>query len=224
MATFKLHIARVRGCPAPEELDRAIEEFGLPEHEEFGVLDHSLAGPAVHATIVHRTQQTVQRLDRKAKDITPTPVEKAAAYPFAVNPAREVLEIYAGPPGAIEQVGVFFSSCLALPALVEPIELDVLSAVRKLEKNTERFQLRSARVSEYAHNSFMSGPYTPKFLDNQHGLDFLEEYADYVTAAAVRFAAPAGRITVRLTTKACFSLSRGEEDHPTALSVLRKLI
>jgi len=90
-------------------------------------------------------------------------------------------------------------------------------------KSTEKFQLRSVRVSDYAHSSFMSGPYAPKFLDSQHGRDFLEEYAEAVTAAGVRFACPGGRATVSLTPKACFGFSCSEEDQPFVQALLRKL-
>ncbi len=54
MATFKLNIARIRGCPPPAEVAEALDEFGLPETEEFGVLNHSAAGEAVWASLVGR--------------------------------------------------------------------------------------------------------------------------------------------------------------------------
>ena len=199
MASFKLNIAQVRGCPSPEKLSRALEEFGLPETEEFGVLNHSAGDKALRATIVRKTQQAVQRLDVKAKEVTAAPVEKAVAYPFAVSPGREVLEVYAGSATAVEQVGIFLSSCLALPTVVDPIELDIADAIDKLSGQTERLQLRAIRVSDYAHNSFMSGPYAPKFLDSEHGKDFMAEYVDYITSAKVRFAGPTGRISITLS-------------------------
>ena len=95
--------------------------------------------------------------------------------------------------------------------------------MQKLSKETQRFQLRAARISEYAHNSFMSGPYAPKFLDTQHGLDFMEGYADYITSASVRFAGQNGRINVTLSPKACFSYSCHEDDQTVAQTLLRKL-
>ena len=119
---------------------------------------------------------------------------------------------------------MFFSSCLALPTIVEPIELDIPSALTKLSAATERFQLRAIRISDYAHNSYMSGPYAPKFLDTEHGRDFLNEYADYVQSATVRFQAPSGRVNVNLTPKACFSFSCNEDDQTFAQLTLRKLI
>ena len=224
MASSRLNIARIRGCPAPAAVIEALEDFGLPESGEYAVLNHSAGTGAVYATVVRRTQQTLQRLDSEAREVVAAPVEKATVLPFGVNPGKEVLEVYAGSASAIEQVGEFLSGGLALPAVIDPIELDILSAIEKLSGTTKHFQLRSARVSEYAHNSYMSGPYGPKFLDTVHGTDFLGEYAEYITAAAVRFAGPTGRATVTLSPKACFSFSCNEEDETAVQTILRSLV
>ena len=224
MASYKLNIARIRGCPPAAELAEAIEGFGLPASEEYGVLNCTSGQSTVYGTIVRKTQQTVQKLDPEAGEITAVAVEKATVYPFGVNPSREVLETYAGSAAGIEQVAAFFSSHLAMPTVVDVIEIDVLSAIDKLSARTEKFQLRGARVSDYAHNSFMNGTYAPKFLDTGHGQDFLSEYADYIKGASVRFAGSSGRINVTLTPTACFGFSCNEEDHPTAQAMLRTLI
>jgi len=223
MATFRLNIARIRGCPAPAKIAAALKEYGLPDGEEFGVLNHSLAGEAVWATIIRRTTQAVQTLDPDSREVASAPIERVTVYPFALKPSVEALEVYAGSAAAIEQVGLFLAGSLALPTVTEPIELDIASAVGKLLRLTEKFQLRSVRISEYAHNSFMSGPYAPKFLDSEHGRDFLEEYAEFVTAATVRFAGPTGRVNVTLSGRACFGYSCNEDDQPAVQSILRKL-
>ncbi len=224
MATFKLNIARIRGCTPPNELNKAMKEFGLPDDEAFGVLNHSATDSTVFATIARRTQTAVQKLDTDSGEVLTAPVEKVTVYPFAVKPSAEVLEIYAGSVSAIEQIGLFFSSALGVPAVVEAIDLDIPSAIEKLAKETGKFQLKSVRVNDYAHNSYMSGPYVPKFLDTVHGLEFMEEYAELITAASVRFQGPSGRVNVRLTPKACFSFSCNEDDQPTVQTVLRKLV
>lgn len=224
MASYKLNVARIQGCPAPMEVDKAMADFALPETEEFGVLNHSATPSAALGTVVRKTQQAVQTLDEETGELTASAVEKVQAYPFAVRPEAEVLEVYAGSTSTIEQLGVFFSSCLALPTVVEQIELDVLSAIEKLGTLTQRFQLRAARVSDYAHNSYMAGAYAPKFLDSQHGINFLQEYADFVSTAQVRFAGPSGRVNVHLSPKACFRYSCHEDDQATVQSILRKLL
>ena len=48
---------------------------------------------------------------------------------------------------------------------------DIWSAIEKLLMQTEKFQLRAGRVTDYTHNSFMNGTYAPKFLDTEHGKD-----------------------------------------------------
>lgn len=223
MASYKLNVARIRGCPSPREVDEAMAEFGLPETEEYGVLDHSATDTSVFGTIIRKTQQTMPQLDADAKELTATMVERVTAYPFGARPDTETLEVYAGSASGIEQVGLFFSSALAFPTVTEAVEVDIPAAIDKLLETTEKFQFRSVRISEYAHNSFMSGSYAPKFLDTQHGRDFMEEYAELVVAASVKFAGPSGRVTVSLTPKACFTYSCGEDDRSFVQSILRKL-
>lgn len=224
MASFRLNIARIANCPPPDKLAEALAAFGLPDKEEFGVLNHTANSQAVFATIIRKSTQAVQKLDAKTKEVTSSAVEKVAIYPFAVKPSPGILEVYSGSAAGIEQVGAFLSSSLALPVEVSTIELDVLSSVEKLMKNTQRFQLRSVRISEYSHSSYMTGPYSPKFLDNEHGREFLEEYSEFLAAASVRFAVKTGKANVSLSPKACFSYSCNEDDQGEVQGILRTLL
>ena len=224
MASFKLNVARVKGCPAPAQLAEAMAQYGLPEDDEFGVLNHSATSEAVFGTIIRRTQQSIQQLDHEAREVTSAPIERVQVYPFGIRPKSGVIELYAGSAATFEQMGFFLGSCLALPVVVDPIEVDVASALDKLAASTEKFQLKSVRVGDFAHNSYMAGPYSPKFLDSEHGKDFLEANAESVTAASVRFACPMGRVTARITPHACFGFSCHEEDRPVVMSILRKLL
>lgn len=225
MASFKLNLATITNSPPVKDLAEALEEYGLPENEEFGVLNHTAAEAAVFATILRKTHQAIQRLDAKTSEVLTDAVEKVTVYPIGVFPRRGVLEVYEGSATGIEQIGAFFASGLALPTVVAPIDLDIPAAIDKLRAETDRFQLKSIRVSEYAHSSYMSGPYTPKFLDSEHGMDFLREYVDYVTSANCRFQAPNGKVTLTLSQKACFRYSlNNEDDQPAVQAILRKLI
>ncbi|MBN1555894.1 MAG: hypothetical protein JXA11_14215 [Phycisphaerae bacterium] len=225
MASFKLNLATINNCPSIKDLTEALAEYHLPEAEEFGVLNHTAGEGAVYATILRKTHQAIQRLDAESNEVLTDAVEKVTVYPIGVFPKRGLLEVYEGSATGIEQIGAFFASGLALPTVVSPIDLDIPSAIDKLRAETDRFQLKSIRVSEYAHNSYMSGPYGPKFLDSEHGMDFLREYVDYVTSANCRFQAPNGRATVTLSPKACFRFSlNNEDDQPAVQSILRKLI
>jgi hypothetical protein len=224
MASYRLNFARIQGCPKPAELGKLMEDFGLPESEEYGIINHSVADAACFGTLVRRTVVTFQKIEPPSAEITSGQIEKVTVYPFAVIPGKELLEIYAGSATGIKEIGAFFSSCLELATVVEPIEVDVPSAIEKLAKETKKFQLRSVRASDFAHNSFMIGPYTPKFADFQHGKDFLEQYAEATKSASVRFQGPTGKVTVSITPNACFAYSCNDDDPPTVKAILRSLV
>jgi len=223
MASFKLNIGRIRQCPAPEALGAAMEEFGLPDGEPFGVLNHSVTQSACFATIARRTQQTLQTLDASTQEVTSAMVEKVTVYPIAIFPRQGTLEIYAGSVTGIEQIAGFLGSSLALPTIVDPIDLDIPGAIEKLSGMCERFRLEGVRVRDYAHNSYMAGPYAPKFLDGQHGLDFLNQHIDDVVSARVAFFSETGKVSVTLSPKAAFAFSCNEDDESNVQSILRKL-
>ncbi len=86
MASFRLNIARIQGCPSPKKIQEAMEEFGLPKTEEYGVLDSSATETTVFGTIVRKVQQAVQRLDAEAREITAAAVEKVNVYPLGLRP------------------------------------------------------------------------------------------------------------------------------------------
>ncbi len=224
MASFKLNIANIQGCPPAEELVSLMHEYGLPEGDEFGVLTATASGGSAFGTILRRTKQAVQKLDPESNEVVSDAVEKVTLYPFGVRPETNRLEVYAGSKAAIEQVGVFFGSCLALPTVVETLELDVQAAIQWLSENTQRFQLKSIRVNEYAHNSYMLGPYSPKFLDTAHGQEFMEQYGEFIATASARFQGPTGRVNVTLRPLAVMNFSCNEDDQHEVQSILRKLV
>lgn len=224
MASFKLNIAQVRGCPPARKLGSALEAFGLPDDQEFGVLNWSANDVIASATLIRKTQTAVPRLDSEAKEITTSPVERVNVYPVAFRPQQESVEIYAGSASVIEQVATFLSGCLGLATVVEPIELDLVAALDKLAAATQRFQLRNVRVSDYSHNAYMTGPYSPKFLDSEHGKEFLEEYGPAATSASAKFRGPTGPVTVSLCGLACFGFSCKDDDQPAVQAILRTLI
>lgn len=224
MASFKINFASCRGLPAPKALVAALEEFGFAEGEEIGVLHCSAASGAAFGTLVRRTNVAVQKVDEKTREVLTQKIEKATLIPFGAFAEQERLEVYAGSATAIEEVGAFFASGLSLPVSLDALEIDLESAVEKLIKKTQRFQLRSARVSDYAANSYMIGPYGPKFMDTEHGQAFLAEHAAALKSVQVRFATPAGRAGATLTPNACFGYSCDEDDQPVVQQVLRELL
>ena len=224
MASFQMNIGSLDHCPPPAKVVEAMKEFGLPDGGEFGVLSHVGNDSIVQAIVIRRDRKVLKTLDGETHEVAETPVDCVVQIPVGLFPRRSRIETYDGGVTGIELMGAFLGSALALPAVVNPLELDVLAMVRRIMETTERFQLRSARLREYAANSYVSGSYAPKFLDTQSGLDFLEEHAEYVDNAVVRFQAPGGRATVTVSPKACFRFSvANEDDKPAVQQLLRKL-
>lgn len=223
MASFKLHLARVKGCPPAKQLAELMTAFGTPDTEEFGVLNCSSTSTTCYATILRKTQVAVNTLDEETKEVTTSAVEKITLLPVAITPIGR-LEVYAGAASAIEQVGIFLSSCLALKTVTERIEMDVVAAVERLAGEMPKFQLRSLRVSDFSADAYMTGGYGPTFLDTEHGLKFANQYAEGILAATCRYAGPTGRVTVTLRPDACVGYSCNEDDQTAVQVTIRKLI
>lgn len=224
MASYKINFASCKGLEEPTKMVSAMEEFGLAEGEEVGILHSSATSTAAFGTLVRRTNMAVQKIDEETREVLTASVERVNLIPFGTFANKSRLEVYAGSASSIEQVGTFLSSGLSLATVTEPIEFDVLTAVEKLMKSTQRFVLRAVRVTDYAANSYMIGPYAPKFMDTEHALKFMEEYAEALATVQVRFAGKAAKANVTLTPNACFSYSCAEDDQPEIQQILRGLI
>jgi len=224
MASFRLNVATIRGLPSTQKLLSAMKAFGMPPDEEFGVLSHAADRLSLTATIVHRSSQAIHQLDRARRNVISAPVERIVAYPLRVAPAKGRLEIYHGSPNGIERIHAFLSKHLSVPATIERIQLDVARAAEKLSGRVDHFQLRSVRLHAYSHNPYMIGRYSPRFLDTEHGLEFLAEHDEGVLAATVRFASKNGRVGATLTRNACFAYSCNEDDREGVQALLRRLV
>ncbi len=225
MASFKMNLATLDNCPSTTQLVEAMDKYGIPEDGEFAVLDCIGNDDVARATIVYRGSQAVNALDEEAGEVVARAVEKATKYPIAIFPGRGVLEIYEGTASGFDHIAAFFASELALPIVVTPIEIDIPAVIEKLQTQVNKFQLRGAKINDYAHSSYMSGPYTPKFLDSASGLEFIQEYVEQLASASVKFRGDHGLVSVSLASKACFSYSvKDEDDKPAVQAILRKLI
>jgi hypothetical protein len=222
--SYTFNIAQIAGLPVPKKLDAAIERFGLPDDGLFGVIDHQVTRDLVAATVIFRVSQTVQRMDRKAGGVVLAEIDKVVVYPVTMNPVKGAIEIRAGSANGLARMQDFLTQCLNTEVTVEPIELDIQAAVRKLNSQTERFLVRSVRIAHFAPKSYMSGPYSPRFKDSDHGLDFIDSHPDGITGARVSFAASSGMVSLQLNTKSCFKYSCHEDDSSTIQSMLRKII
>ena len=224
MSSYKINFATCKGLGAPADMVAAMDEFGLAETEEVGVLHADAAGEAAFGTLIRRTNLAVQRIDADTHEVLTENVERVTLYPFGAFTKAERLEVYAGTTSGLQQVGDFIGSGLAMAVVTDPIELDLLTSVDRLMKNTAKFQLRAVRASDYAASSYMIGTYAPKFMDTDHGLQFMEQYAEGLKSVQVRFAGPSGRVTATLTPHACFGYSCQEDDQPEVQQILRKLV
>jgi hypothetical protein len=224
MPSFKLNLARIRGCPAPDRLAAMMTEFGMPEAEDYGVIAASAASSAAHATLVRHTFVTVRRVDSQTGELSQQHVAKDMVIPFSIMPGRERLEVYAGGSTEFEHIGVFLNGCLALATVVHTINLDLAEAIDRLAKTAKQFQLRAVKVSDYSANSYMTGQYAPGFLDTQHGMEFLEQYGEALMVARVKFWGPSSRVTATLRPDACLSYSCCDDDQVHVQATLKKLI
>ena len=204
MASFRLNFARVRGLPTIGKLISSLRAFGMPPEQEFGVLDSIVAGDAVSATLLHRTNRPIRQIDATRTGITMIPIEHVAVYPMRLFPSKGRIEIHGGSSNAVGRVHEFLASHLSLPVLTELLDLDVARAIEKLSGTVEKFQLRSVRVAEYSVSSYASGPYRPRFLDSEHGMEFIGQHDGGVVEASVRFSGQHGKVSAVISQKACF--------------------
>lgn len=227
MASFKINIGRIRNCPTAEIIAKALQDVGLPEDEPAGVLECLAGSEAVTAKVVILDAVEVPQLDVETGDVETRSVERATVYPIGIfpnNPEAGRIEVYEGGASSLDAIACALA-LFGLPTFVDAIELDVVAAVRKLREKTKRFRLKTLKTSEYAHSSYICGPYSPKPLDTEHGTDFLDEYADFVTGASCEFELDGGKATVHLGTKASFRFSlKDEDDKPQMLTLLRELL
>lgn len=224
MASYKINFGRVRGCPDAKTLAERMAAFGMPATEEFGVLNQSATSTTCFATLIRKTQVAVKTLDASTGDVVTSCLEKITMIPMAITPAIERLDVYSGTGSAIEQVGIFLSSGLALKTVTEKRELDVMEAVEHLAGEKSKFQLRTVKVTDFAANAYMTGGYGPKFIDTQHGLDFLKEYQAGIVSATVRYQGPTGRVTLTLRPDACIGYSCTEDDQTAVQVTIRGLV
>lgn len=224
MDPHTLNIARVTGLPSLKALGSAFAIFGVPADGLFGVINPTTSRDFVSATLIFRCSQTVRRIEPTTAAVVTAEIDKVAVYPFTVYPAKGVIEVRAGGINGLSRIQDFLTACLSTAVIVEPVELDISIAARKLNSQTERFLVRSVRVAHFAAKSHMSGPYSPRFTDSDFGMDFIDAHADSITTANVRFAASAGTVALTLNSRSCFKYSCNEDDSISVQNILRRLV
>ena len=236
MPSFQLHIARITPDMKPADIAKAVDHYADGQSRdpgrEFTVLNcHAYPQSGLVQISLARQVgcqiQSIAALDKKKPDafeLVTRDVLRVTPLDMAINTKLGLLETYGGGTGSIENASMFLAGALALAVLAEAQKIDVIKAIDWLTANVERLQVRRSDISDYSHNSYMIGPYAPKFLDSQHGLDFTQEYIAGVKKVAVRFSGPAGHIGLNLTAAASFTGTvKDEDDLPHAQSICRKI-
>jgi hypothetical protein len=118
----------------------------------------------------------------------------------------------------------FLIVALGTEVVVEAMDVDVPTAVRRLSGKVSRFAVRSVKVEHYSPKSYMAGPFSPRFSDSDHGMDFIEANPDAITSAKVTFFATAGMVTLSLNRVSCFRYTCYEDDNDMVESLLKTLI
>ncbi len=234
MASFKYNIARIRGggpksgCQINGLAD-AMKKWGLAHDEPYGVKyvtankAEGKAGQNIAGVLICRESKTIHT-ETEDGEITDRPVETAAEFPFNLSTAIGTLEFHAGTAAIFERFAFFLTDCLKFRAIVDVIEVDLLAAVEALIKTVPKLIIRSARVSDFAANSYCNGVYTPKFMSTTHGLEFMAEHSADLQAVTVRWAGRVKRVNVTLGPNGCNSYSCDEDDIQHVRSVLKELI
>ena len=219
-----MNFATIQGCPPPKQVAKEMELFGLPQTEEFGVLNQQATDTAIFAAIIEKKQQAVQKLDPESKELVSEAIEKVTVHNFAIKPAAGIMEVYTGSAATIEHIAAFLSGAIGLPTLVGKCERDILPLIDKLKEQVKNFKIKSVKVSDYAANSYMCDTYGPKFMDSQHGDEFMQEHADFLESATVKFSGSKGQVTLTIRKDGCFNYSCNEDDNAGIQALLRKLM
>ena len=221
MASFKLNIGRITGCPAAATLAEKMN-VGV-DGQRFGVLDLVGTAAAVKCRLLRLTNKPAKVWDEAKGAIVEVVERKAEELPLTIFPQKGTIELTAGSAKALEHIETFLTDELGLSVVVEPIEMDVLGSIEKLRKDARKFQLVSGTIELFSANSFTLGTYRPKFEDTENGMEFLEKHAAAVKDARVRFAAKNGRVNLVLTSLANYAFSCREDDRDGVIAMVREL-
>lgn len=219
--SYQINLADVRGYPQADELARLMRQYGAPEREEYRVVDVRNDCSTVWATIARMHTRNVTILSDDSGEFEETSIQLAKRLDLRASTITDTLVTSCGGRSSLDEAAVFLGSCLALPTVVEPWILDVQAVVETMLDTLPRCQLRTVNVGEYCHNSYMAGPYRPRFLDSSHGREFVEAYGEAVKEARLRWAGEAGWVSATIRPNGSITYTCGEEE---ANAVDRRLL
>ncbi len=230
MAAFKLNIGWLRGTPEIAKIHQAMGDFGCPNDEPDGLIDVGIKtdSTAVWGTWVTATQAVIKKLNRKDRMVEDKEVDKDLVYPFMirqVEPGIAVVETFAGSIKTLERLNDFLAARLAVTCEQQMLPIDLISFYNKVKAEQPKASLKSAKVSTYAANSKVAGPYSPKFLNSEEGIAFIEEVADEALVKSIQivYPGPSGKVSISVSPDGGISFSCKQDDAATVRSDIRRL-
>lgn len=225
MGAYRLNLATCQGLLPAAALAARLEMLKpkADDDYEFAVLEVRAAESIVQADILVRSWRKVQQWDPDKKAMTEHEVRVEKVLPAMLWPEKELMATVSGGVRTLETVYVLLATELALPVVYSVVELDLLQAVQSLQKTQTRFQLKAVKHSEFASDSYTSGPFAPRFLDTVHGLEFVEEYQPAIQAVTCTFAGPSRRVRIVMRDQVGFSYSCHDDDADAVKKVLMDL-
>ena len=224
MPSYQIHYATVAGLPDASMIVDAVKLYGEKQAVaagEFVVLDVAGSKTAARIALAYVAAKKINGVrpgcgcdggHEKELGMDIEQVNVAIPFDLRLCTKNDQLKTYGPGVWSIEHSGVFLSGAMAFPTLISEIELKVEKSLEILCQKVDRLTIVGAEVSDYSHDRYMLGKYAPKFLDTDHGLDFVGEYVDSLKAITVQWPGASGKVRMKLTSAASFSFTAHEDD------------
>ena len=217
MPSYQIHYATVAGLPDASMIVDAVKLYGEKQAVaagEFVVLDVAGSKTAARIALAYVAAKKINVVRPSDGEMGMEVDQVNIAIPFELRLCTKTEQLKTYGPGvwSIEHSGVFLSGAMAFPTLISEIELKVEKSLEILREKVDRLTIVGAEVSDYSHDRYMLGKYAPKFLDTDHGLDFVGEYVDSLKAITVQWPGASGKVRMKLTSAASFSFTAHEDD------------
>lgn len=208
--SYQINVADCKGLPPADDVLALMQEYGAPEQDEYRILYATQVEADVYARVARMQRRSVTILndDNEFEEI---PLELARQIELHLV-AGDLLFTTTGGHASLAEAGILLGSCLGLATVVEPWTIDLQTVAEHMLTDLARCQLCTVNVGEYSHNSYMTGPYRPRFLDSHHGREFLEEYGDAAKDVRIRWRGDCGRASATIRPNGCVTYSCHEDD------------
>jgi hypothetical protein len=211
--SYQINVADCAGLPSPDEVLTRMQEYGAPEQEEYRILYATQVEAVLSARVARMIRRAVTILNEDTHKFEETSLLLARQIDLRLTAAGQLVTTTGGLV-SLADAEILLGSCLGLPTIVERWTLDLQTVVEHMLRDTARCQLRTVNVGEYSHNSYMTGPYRPRFLDSIHGREFLEEYGEAAKDVRLRWQSGMGRASATIRPNGCVTYSCQADDQP----------